>query len=203
MAEAALLHLASASPRRREILVSLGIPHTWGGVDIDETPGQGEPAYELALRLALAKAKACRASRAGERVILGADTVVALDGRVFGKARDEDEAVAMLAQLSGRQHNVFTAVAVSTGDRELTRVSRSNVRLRRIEPDEAARYWRCGEPVDKAGAYAIQGIGGMFVEALSGSYSGVVGLPVFETAALLKQAGIDPLRKAAARRGAG
>lgn len=203
MAEATLLHLASASPRRREILVSLGIPHSWGGVDIDETPAPGEAPEELALRLAVAKATACRASRAAEPVILGADTVVTLDNQVFGKARDETEAVSMLLQLSGREHKVFTAVAMNTPGRVWTAVSESKVRLRRIEPGEAASYWRSGEPAGKAGAYAIQGVGGTFVEWLSGSYSAVVGLPVFETAALLREAGIELLRQVAAPRRAG
>lgn len=202
MAETVLLHLASASPRRHEILESLGVPHTWGGTDVDETPAAREPAERLARRLALAKATACRATHVGQRIILGADTVVTLDGRVFGKAGTEDEALHMLSQLSGRTHKVITAVALCTPEGELTAVSESNVSLRPIEPDEALAYWRSGEPAGKAGAYAIQGIGGVFVEALSGSYSAVVGLPVFETAALLRQAGIDLLRPGAPARAA-
>jgi septum formation protein len=194
VAEAALLHLASGSPRRREILAALGVSHTWGGTNIDETPVTGEPAEQLALRLAVAKAAACRATGAAERIILGADTVVTLDGRVFGKAGSEDEALDMLSQLSGRTHKVITAVALLTREREFTAVSQSNVSLRQIEPAEARAYWRSGEPQGKAGAYAIQGVGGIFVESLSGSYSCVVGLPVFETAALLRQVGIDLLR---------
>ena len=153
---------------------------------------------ELALRLALAKARASRAARAAEPLILGADTVVALDGRPFGKAGSEEEALCMLSQLSGREHTVFTAVALDTAGHEKTALSRSEVRMRKIAPDEALNYWRSGEPLGKAGAYAIQGIGGIFVEALSGSYSGVVGLPVFETALLLRQAGIDLLRRVSA-----
>lgn len=194
MADVPLLHLASASLRRREILASLGVRHTWKGVDVDETPMQGEPAGELALRLALAKARASRAERAGETVILGADTVVTLDGRLFGKAASEEEALFMLSRLSGREHTVFTGVALSTLEGEISTLAQSSVRFRTIDAAEAIAYWRSGEPAGKAGAYAIQGIGGIFVAALSGSYSGVVGLPVYETAGLLRQAGIDLLR---------
>jgi septum formation protein len=193
----AVLHLASASPRRREILAALGVRHTWGGVDIDETPLQGESGDDLALRLALGKARACREMRADEPVILGVDTVVTLDGLIFGKSDSEDEALFMLSRLSGRTHKVFTALALSTAGRELTAVSRSDVQMRPIAPQEARAYWRSGEAAGKAGAYAIQGLGGIFVAAVSGSYSGVVGLPVFETAGLLRHAGIDLLRPAA------
>jgi len=192
--EAPILHLASASPRRREILAAIGVSHTWQGVDLDETPLPGEPADALALRLALAKARKSRETRSAEPVILGADTVVVLDNLTFGKAGSEDEALFMLSRLSGRVHRVFTAVALDTRDGHRTALSQSDVRLREIAPDEALRYWRSGEPRGKAGAYAIQGVGGIFVEALSGSYTGVVGLPVFETASLLRQAGIDLLR---------
>jgi septum formation protein len=202
VAEPAILHLASASPRRREILASLGVPHTWAGTAVDEAPAAGERASDLALRLARAKAMAARASRAGERIILGADTVVTLDDRLFGKPGSEEEAVAMLSQLSGRTHRVITAVVLRTPDGELTAVSESGVTFRRIETDEARGYWQSGEPEGKAGAYAIQGIGGTFVKALSGSYSGVVGLPVYETGVLLRQAGVDLLRAAVAGKGA-
>ena len=154
----------------------------------------GEAAGELALRLALAKARASRAERAGESVILGADTVVTLDGRLFGKAESEQEALFMLSRLSGREHTVFTGLALSTGEGEISTLAHSSVRFRTIDEAEAIAYWRSGEPAGKAGAYAIQGIGGIFVAGLTGSYSGVVGLPVYETALLLRQAGIDLLR---------
>jgi septum formation protein len=193
-----VLHLASASPRRREILAALRVAHTWKGVDVDETPLPGEAAEALAVRLALAKARASRQIRSSEPVILGADTVVEFEGATFGKAATKKDALFMLSQLSGRVHRVFTAVALDTAGHEKTALSRSEVRMRKIAPDEALNYWRSGEPLGKAGAYAIQGIGGIFVEALSGSYSGVVGLPVFETALLLRQAGIDLLRRVSA-----
>jgi septum formation protein len=190
-----LLHLASASPRRREILTALGIGHTWSAVDIDETPLVDEAADDLALRLGLSKARAARERRPGEAVILGADTVVTLDGCHFGKAGSEAEALDMLLRLSGRVHTVITGVALHTTAGELTALSQSTVRFRTIGADEALAYWRSGEAAGKAGAYAIQGVGGVFVEALSGSYSGVMGLPVYETAGLLRQAGIDPLQR--------
>jgi septum formation protein len=200
--EAPVLHLASASPRRREILAAIGVMHTWEGVDVDETPLPGEPAGALATRLALAKSRAGRQTRTAEPVILGADTVVELDGVTFGKAGSEEEALFMLSRLSGKVHRVFTAVALDTPAGERTALSRTEVRMRKIAPDEALSYWRSGEPRGKAGAYAIQGIGGIFIEALSGSYSGVVGLPVFETALLLRQAGIELLRRVSTTGGA-
>ncbi len=187
------LHLASASPRRREILAALGVPHSYAGADIDETPAADERPAELALRLALGKARAAREAGREEPVILGADTVVSLGGELFGKPVSEEEAIYMLSRLSGRVHAVHTAIAVLEGGRELTAVSASEVRFREIAPAEARAYWATGEPAGKAGAYAIQGRGGIFVGALTGSHSGVMGLPVFETAALLAQAGIDVL----------
>lgn len=188
-----VVHLASASPRRRDILDSLGIRHSWEGVDIDETPLPAEPAAEMALRLALNKARESRRRRGGD-VILGADTVVALDARLFGKPSCREEGLSMLSELSGRVHKVFTAVVLGTASREVDAISATEVRFRRIEPEEALRYWDTGEPAGKAGAYAIQGLGGVFVEKLTGSWSGVVGLPVFETARLLREIGIDVLR---------
>lgn len=188
------LHLASASPRRREILTSMGVPHSFGGTEVDETPQPGEAARDLVRRLAMAKARAARAARlSAAPVILAADTVVSLDGRVFGKPASRDDALQMLSCLSGRAHTVQTAVALLADGRELSAVSRSEVRFRDIDPFEARAYWETGEPADKAGAYAIQGRGGIFVESLTGSHSGVMGLPVFETAQLLKEAGIEVL----------
>ena len=159
---------------------------------MDETPAAGEPPTELALRLALGKARAALANRE-EPVILGADTVVSLEGELFGKPASEEEAMYMLSRLSGCVHAVHTAVAVLAGGRELTAVSATDVRFRAIAPGEARAYWATGEPGGKAGAYAIQGRGGIFVEELSGSYTGVMGLPVFETAALLARVGIEVL----------
>lgn len=182
------LHLASSSARRVDILNALGIPFTAAGVDIDETPLVGEDVQTMALRLAEAKARVAAAGREG--AVLGADTAVALKSRIFGKPRSEAHALEMLSALSNRTHEVLTAVALICGDRLLTDVSVTQVSFRQISTAEARDYWRSGEPKGKAGAYAIQGAGGVFVEKISGSYSGVVGLPVFETARLFERAGL-------------
>jgi septum formation protein len=127
-----------------------------------------------------------------ETVIIAADTSVVLDSEVFGKPRDEADGLRMLAALSGRSHKVMTGVAVRSGGTVRSALSVTAVKFREIGPDEALEYWQSGEPGDKAGAYAIQGLAGVFVESVTGSYTGVVGLPVFETARLLQVAGIKP-----------
>ncbi len=185
------LHLASSSERRRDILTALGLQFTWAGEELDETPQADESASQLALRLALAKAQAARCRQPDTAVIIGADTVVTLDGMLLGKPQDREDALAMLANLSDRSHAVTTAVAVHAGDRAISEVSTTEVQFRAIATDEADAYWQSGEPQGKAGAYAIQGRGGVFVRSISGSYSAVVGLPVFETAALLSRAGVE------------
>jgi septum formation protein len=185
-----VLHLASSSPRRRELLRALSLNFSYAGVAIDESALPGETASDLVLRLAAAKART--ASDTGERSVpvLGADTVVTLDDRVFGKPGSKQEALQMLASLSGHTHQVLTGVAVLANGEHETALSRTEVQFREIHPDEAEAYWHSGEPAGKAGAYAVQGLGGIFVSAVNGSYTGVVGLPVFETAALLRRAGI-------------
>ena len=183
------LHLASSSPRRVAILQRMGLDFTSRGVDVDETPLSGESAEAMVLRLAEKKAKA--ADCAADVVVIGADTAVVLDGVVFGKPTDRNDALGMLGRLSGRSHEVLTGIAVLSGDTLRTAVSVTNVTFREIDPDEALEYWQSGEPQDKAGAYAIQGGAGDFVVAVEGSYSGVVGLPVFEIARLLQLAGIN------------
>lgn len=188
-----LLHLASASPRRHEILQAIGVEHTFAGVGIDETPLPDEGVADLVLRLAVGKAMASRALGSGAPLILGADTIVSLDGQAFGKPGSKEEALYMLSRLSGRVHTVQTAVALLAGDRKLSAVSSSEVQFREIHAGEALAYWHTGEPSDKAGAYAIQGRGGIFVASIRGSFSCIVGLPVFETASLLKRAGIEIL----------
>lgn len=187
------LHLASASPRRREILGSLGLRFSFAGVDVDEKRFDGEAADTMALRLAVTKAEAAEPAVGSDTVILAADTVVTLGDAVFGKPVSRQDALDMLAELSGQSHTVVTAVAVLHRGEVRTTISESIVRFRVINPDEAAQYWQSGEPRDKAGAYAIQGKGGIFVESLSGSYSGVVGLPVFETVRMLSEAGVHVL----------
>ena len=184
-----LLHLASTSPRRREILETLGIEFDVVPVETDESPLQGETPGEMVLRLAIAKADA--ADR-GE-FVLAADTIVVLGDRVLGKPRDADDCVEMLLALSGRTHAVMTGVALKTPTETRSVLSTTDVQFREIGRDEAYRYWQSGEPCDKAGAYGIQGLGGMFVKTIEGSYSSVMGLPVFETVELLKSAGLDVL----------
>ncbi|MFT0517547.1 Maf family protein [Pseudomonas faucium] len=184
------LYLASGSPRRRELLTQIGVPFTPVSAPIDETPLPGESAEAYVERLAVAKAEAGLASLGGPAPTLGADTAVVLDGRILGKPENREHALAMLAELSGRAHQVLTAVAVSDGQRCQSLCVASNVRFRAISPAEAERYWASGEPVDKAGGYAIQGLGAVFVTGLEGSYSAVVGLPLSETAELLGQFGI-------------
>ncbi len=180
--------LASASPRRRELLAQLGVVHEVLVVDVDETPARDEAPTALAQRLACAKAVVGR-GRAASRPVLGADTVVTVDGKIFGKPRDREDALAMLAALSGREHRVLTAVAVAAPGVDapvLEALSETTVRMRAISAAEAAAYWDSGEPAGKAGAYAIQGRGAVFIEHIRGSYSGVMGLPLYETAQLLQ-----------------
>ncbi len=183
--------LASASPRRQELLRQIGVLFDQRVAEIDESPRDNESADAYVLRLALEKARAVHA-RLGDDgpLVLGADTAVVVDDVILGKPRDEAHAAAMLRQLAGREHRVLSAVAL-VGCREAGRISESRVRFRPLTDEEIAAYWRSGEPADKAGGYAIQGLGAVFIEQLHGSYSGVMGLPVFETAQLLKEFGIE------------
>lgn len=184
------LYLASGSPRRRELLTQIGVPFSVVSAPIDETPLPDESAPAYVERLARAKAAAGLACLEGPAVVLGADTAVVLDGRILGKPENREDALAMLADLSGREHQVLTAVALSDGQRVHSLCVTSKVRFRAISAEEAQRYWASGEPADKAGGYAIQGLGAVFVTGLSGSYSAVVGLPLSEMAELLGQFGI-------------
>ena len=188
-----VLHLASASPRRRDILTAMGVPFSHAGVDIDETPAPDEAVADMVQRVTCAKALAAEQSGNFTIPVLAADTAVALDDRIFGKPASKEQALDMLDSLSGQAHRVLTAVALLSGGQLQTALSVTQVTFREIRPDEALAYWQSGEPQGKAGAYAIQGRGGIFVESLTGSYSAVVGLPVFETAGLLTAAGIDVL----------
>ncbi len=187
-----VLHLASASPRRRELLSTLGLRFSHGGVDVDESALPGEPPGDMVLRLATVKARTAHDSREDRVPVLGADTAVVLGDRIYGKPASRQDALDMLARLSGRTHQVLTGVALLANDRLDTALSVTAVEFREIRPDEAEAYWQSGEPAGKAGAYAVQGLGGIFVKAINGSYTGVVGLPVFETAELLRRAGIVP-----------
>jgi septum formation protein len=181
--------LASVSPRRRELLSQIGVPHTVVGADIDEAAHSGESPREYVQRMARQKALIVR--ERGERLpVLAADTTVVLDDVIYGKPRDRADGIAMLGRLSARTHEVLTAVAVADARGVDLRLSVSTVRFRGLTPEECAAYWDTGEPRDKAGGYAVQGAAAVFIEALSGSYSGVMGLPLFETAELLRAAGV-------------
>ena len=194
MAAAVRLILASASPRRAQLLAQIGVTHEVMPAQLIERRETGESIAACVQRLAESKARQVREQlRTAEReavLVLGADTAVALDGRMLGKPRDERDGLEMLANLSARTHEVLSAVALADAGGVRSALSVSQVRLRAITPDEAARYWASGEPHDKAGAYAIQGRGAIFVQTLQGSYSGVMGLPLCETAWLLEQAGV-------------
>ena len=188
------IYLASASPRRREILVSLGFQPVLLAAEIDETALPGEAVADYVARMARQKNAAARqlAAQRGlalAQPLLSADTVVALDNAILGKPRDAAHARELLESLSGREHQVWTAVCVSLGGQTLEVAQRSDVRFKELSAQEIAAYIASGEPLDKAGAYGIQGIGGVFVAHLSGSFSGVMGLPVFETVQLLRQLG--------------
>lgn len=186
--------LASASPRRRELLAQIGINYEQKVLPVDERHLPGESPHDYVARLALAKARAVRDSLDGqaECPVLGADTAVVLAGVPLGKPRDRDDGLAMLRRLAGRDHRVLSAVAL-VGGREAVRVSDTRVWFRPVSEAELAAYWETGEPQDKAGAYGIQGRGAVFVERIEGSYSGVMGLPLFETAQLLEEFGIPVL----------
>jgi nucleoside triphosphate pyrophosphatase len=184
--------LASASARRSQLLHQIGVRHRVAAADIDETPRPGEAPAPYVERLAQAKARAAVLAAQGNPglPVLAADTTVALGGRIFGKPEGEAGCVEMLSALAGRRHEVLTAVALWEGGATRTALSTSHVTFRDISPAECRRYWATGEPAGKAGAYAIQGLGAAFVARLEGSFSGVMGLPLFETAALLDAAGV-------------
>lgn len=189
------LCLASASPRRLALLEQLGLVCQQYPVDLDESIVLGESAADYVLRLAEEKAREGQ-SRSGSKLpVLGSDTSVVFQGQILGKPKNEAHAVEMLMQLSGQAHQVMTGVAVCQGDRLQSVLSITEVRFRPLTRQECHAYWVTGEPEDKAGGYAIQGMAAIFVESVSGSYSNVVGLPLFETAELLKQYDIQILER--------
>lgn len=183
------IYLASRSPRRQELLRQVGVRFEVVSADVDERRAPGQSPADYAGAMALAKARAARPPQ--PLPVLGADTDVVVDGEILGKPRGRDEALAMLARLSDRTHEVFSGVAVVHGPRVETALSVTRVRFGAISPGQAAAYWDSGEPADKAGAYAIQGGGARFVREIHGSYSGVVGLPLFETLELLGRFGVS------------
>ena len=181
--------LASSSPRRRELLNQINVRHLVQTVEIDETPLQNEPAENYVRRLALEKALACREKFNPNLPILAADTSVVLGNQIMGKPQNEVDAFSMLRQLSGKTHSVFTAIAL-LGNHENVVISTTEVTFKTLTENEIVAYWQSSEPLDKAGSYAIQGKGSLFIERINGSFSGVMGLPLFETAQLLATEGI-------------
>ncbi len=186
------MYLASASPRRYALLEQIGVPFQARPPQVCEARRPGELPDAYVTRLARAKADTVWDEVAADeaRPVLGADTVVVIDGQVFGKPGDAEEALQMLADLSGRTHRVLTAVAVRHGPRLLSELSSSEVRFRETTERERMAYVATGEPLDKAGSYAIQGMGAVFIDHLSGSYSAVMGLPLAMTALLLAEFGV-------------
>jgi septum formation protein len=184
------LILASASPRRSLLLTQIGVPHRVVPSHSDEQRLAGESVEACVRRLAEQKALQVCALTGTALPVLGADTAVIIDNAMLGKPRERAEGLEMLARLSGREHQVLSGVALAHGGRVSSSLSSSLVRLRSLSREECEAYWDSGEPCDKAGGYAIQGRGAVFVEMLHGSYSGVMGLPLFETAALLRAAGV-------------
>lgn len=193
------IYLASQSPRRRELLKQIGIhfeplllrADTRRRVDVDEAPLSGESPDDYVLRLSLAKAQfgyeALNFRHLQPLPVLAADTAVTLDGKIYGKPDNVEHAAAMLRELSGREHQVMTAVAVAVGERAEALLSISTVKFTQLDEARIRRYLQSHEYADKAGGYAIQGQAGAFVEHIAGSYSGVMGLPLFETVQLLRR----------------
>lgn len=186
--------LASASPRRRELLDQIGVTYRVHPVDIDETPRLNESPMAYVERIAAEKSAACCRQTGIERPVLAADTAVVSKGRIMGKPRDFEHGRAMLLALSGNTHQVYTAVSLRGSRHELA-VSTTEVTFRKLTAAEIEIYWRSKEPLDKAGGYAIQGYAGIFISSITGSFSGVVGLPLYETALLLEQQGIKILHE--------
>ena len=188
------IYLASQSPRRRELLRQIGVRHRVINTSIEELPAANESALAYVERLAREKAAAGSAQVVAQGLplapVLGADTLGLVDGVILEKPRDQAHGAQMLRQLSGRSHQVISAVALHSGTRQAVRMSITEVRFRVLTDLEIDAYWHTGEPQDKAGGYAIQGLGSVFVDAISGSYSGVVGLPIEATCALLQDFGV-------------
>ncbi len=184
-----MILLASRSPRRQELLARIGVQYRVQPVAVDETPLPGEKPEEYVERVTRAKAQAGSALEP-TMPVLAADTAVVLDGKTLGKPRDESHGVEMLLALSNRTHEVMTGVALAHQGEIRYCLSRTTVAFAAISENQARAYWATGEPVDKAGGYAIQGYAALFVRHLEGSYTGVMGLPLYETGELLRQAGL-------------
>ena len=191
------IYLASRSPRRAELLQQIGLNFTVLPSDIDETPLLNELSHEYVVRLAAEKAQACFAKLQMDQAdlypVLAADTTVSVDGRILGKPQDDADAVQMLSSLAGRWHEVHTGIAVATTTGVKTAISTTRVEMPKLSDEKILAYVATGEPSDKAGAYGIQGLASTIIKRIEGSYSGVMGLPIYETAMLLEQAGIRVL----------
>ncbi|MEZ5525183.1 MAG: Maf family protein [Pseudomonadales bacterium] len=188
----ASLFLASTSPRRRELLQQIGVDFESLAVEVDETHFQGETPADYVRRLALLKARSGleALSAVTDAVVLGGDTTVVCEGQVFGKPVDRADALRMLGMLSGKTHQVYSAVSLVSRADEAVRLTVTDVTFHALSLRQQQSYWETGEPQGKAGAYAIQGYGAVFVERIQGSYTGVVGLPLAETAELLERFGV-------------
>ena len=190
------IYLASSSPRRQQLLDQIKVRYLLLAPQINETPRPQEPPVDYALRIAIEKARTGRKlqQEATPSIpylpVLGADTVVTSDNNIFGKPKNREDSLNMLEQLSGKSHDVISAIALITRNKEYTAVCTSSVTFRHTTPEEREQYWLSGEPEGKAGSYAIQGTGAVFISNISGSYSGVMGLPLFETAKILQESGI-------------
>ena len=184
--------LASASPRRQALLNQINITHFVQTVDIDESTRLNESPTCYVQRLATEKAIACVQKYNPHFPVLAADTTVVLNDKIMGKPKDESDALTMLRDLSGKTHQVFTAIALF-GQCQHTALSITDVTFKTLSDVQMLSYWQSGEPCDKAGSYAIQGFGSIFIERINGSFSGVMGLPLFETAQLLSLEGIEVL----------
>jgi septum formation protein len=186
-----LIYLASASPRRSALLDQIGVAHRIRPVDVDERALNSETPDQYVRRLAVLKAETLweQLGAAQRQPVLGADTAVVLEGEILGKPRDEQDCLQMLGKLSARTHRVYTAVALRKVSGCEAKVNVSEVTFRKLATDEIRRYWRTGEPADKAGGYAVQGRAALFIERIAGSYSGIMGLPLFETGELLAAIG--------------
>ncbi len=187
------LILGSASPRRRELLHQLNIEFEARTADIDEQVFKAESPAEYVIRLAIEKARALMSKRdpADERPVLAADTAVVVGTRILGKPAGKVDAISQLQLLSDREHKVLTAVALATTAAVATRLSVSHVKFRKLDRHSIETYWETGEPADKAGSYGIQGLAAVFISEIRGSYTGIMGLPLFETAQLLESIGYE------------
>ena len=196
MNESVQIILASASPRRRELLAQIGVEVMVQSVDIDEAQKNNEPVMAYVQRLAMEKAQHGFDTIKNENKlpVLGSDTVVEIDGLILGKPENRQHAKKMLQQLSAQKHTVHTSVAIVTEEKRLIDTSSSQVLFKTLDDREIDLYLATGEADDKAGSYAIQGIAAQFIKNINGSFSGVMGLPLFETAQLLKQCGVWPLQ---------